>query len=299
MSTSEEKTCCPICGQTAKKVRRVLRAGKVGVCENCRGWYRVPRPSASDLQSIYTKEYYDSWRLDENSESLKATKHATFTPLLNRITNALSADNAKTFKILDVGAATGMLLDVAARTGWEPHAIELNPYSAGVLREKFGSENVFEGELTDYPESGDSFDAITMTDVIEHVLDIHATLGKAATLLKDRGVLCLTTPRIDSFSRVVLGAQWLHFKEEHIQYFSRSGIVQTLEKAGFEDINVCGHYKYLSITYVHQQLQAFPHKLLTPVIAAMHKIMPKSLRNRPLRFRCGEMLVIARRVSRK
>lgn len=283
-----------MCGGSPSRVKTVVRAGDVAVCDDCRGWYRVPRPSASDLEEIYNEGYYDSWGLQDNEESVTLTKRATFSPILDRIDKALLPESGRRGNFLDVGAATGILLDVAAQRGWEPYAVELNPYSARILREKFGTERVFEGELANYPVCGESFDVITMTDVLEHVLDIQTTLRTIATLMKDGGVLCITTPRIDSFSRVLLGRAWLHFKEEHIQYFSRRGIVFALKDAGFEQIQVCCHCKHLTVAYVHQQLQAFHHWLLTPMIASIHGVLPKSLRCRPSRFRCGEMLVIAR-----
>ena len=291
---------CPICGGAAGKVKCVLRAKNVAVCDNCGGWYRLPRPSASDLKRIYTKEYYDSWSLNHNEQSVKSTKHATFSPILVRIEKGkLSEAGTNKGKILDVGAATGFLLDVATERGWDPYAIELNPYSAGVLREKFGAKRVFEGELADYPGRSEFFDVITMTDVLEHVLDIHTTLKRAAGLLKEGGVLCMTTPRIDSFSRFLLGKKWLHFKEEHLQYFSRRGMVEVLREAGFEQIQISAHYKYLTIAYLHQQLQAFPHPLLTRIITLIHSILPNSLCICPMRFRCGEMLIIGRLSRRK
>lgn len=288
-----------MCGGTAGKVKSVVRAKDCAICNDCGGWYRVPRPSIPELKGIYTKEYYNSWGLNDNDESVKSTKRATFGPILNRIERMLSKEETIKRRILDVGAATGVLLEVAAERGWEPYAVELNPYSAGVLREKFGSEHVFEGELTGYCEQADFFDIITMTDVLEHVVDIQATLQSTAGLLKEGGILCVTTPRIDCFSRALLGRQWLHFKEEHIQYFSRRGIVEVLTGAGFDRIEVFGHYKYLTIAYLHQQLQAFRHPLLTRIITLIHSILPNSLCICPMRFRCGEMLIIGRLSRRK
>jgi 2-polyprenyl-3-methyl-5-hydroxy-6-metoxy-1,4-benzoquinol methylase len=296
MMTDDES--CPMCGGRPGKFRRVVRAGAVAICDGCGGWYRTPRPTASDLKDTYTEKYYDSWGLTDNPESVRLTKDATFSPILDQL-ETMTAEHDEKRRILDVGAATGLLLDFAAERGWEPYAVELNPYSAGILREKLGAERVFEGELADYPVSNGCFDVITMTDVIEHVLDVAGTLKVAASLLKEGGVLCITTPRIDSFSRGLLGKQWLHFKEEHIQYFSRRGIIDVLDEAGFEEIGVCGHYKHLTIAYIHQQLQAFPHWLLTPAIGLIHSIAPKRLRVRPMRFRCGEMLVVGRLAKRK
>lgn len=296
MAVSES---CPMCGGTGSKVGQVVRAGAVAVCDGCGGWYRTPRPSADELSGIYTEEYYKPWALSDNEENIRLTKCATFSRLLDRAERILADDRRHKGKILDVGAATGILLDVAAQRGWEPYAVELNPYSAGVLREKFGMERVFEGELADYPVSDGSFDVITMTDVLEHVLDVAGTLKVAAKLLKEGGVLCITTPQIDSFSRMLLGRHWLHFKEEHVQYFSGKAIVKVLTEAGFDRIQIRGHYKYLTIAYVHQQLQAFPHWLLTPMAAFVNRIIPNSFRDHPMRFRCGEMLVTGQLAKRK
>lgn len=290
---------CPVCGGKASKTKCVVRAGKVAICEDCDSWYRVPRPSLSELKNIYTKEYYDPWGMSDNEESVKSTKYSTFSPILDHLEKLYSGKTCGKVKILDVGAATGLLLETAVKRGWDPYALELNPYSAGVLRKKFGADHVFEGELVDYPGGGELFDIITMTDVIEHVVDIDATLKAVGGLLKDGGLLCLTTPRIDSLSRALLGKQWLHFKEEHIQYFSGQAIADLLSNSGFTQIQISAHNKYLTMTYVHQQLQAFRHVLITPIVSLIHSMLPKSLRVYPIKFRCGEMLVISRLVRSK
>jgi SAM-dependent methyltransferase len=280
-----------MCGGKSRKRKSVIRAGTVAICNDCGGWYRTPRPVASDMDGIYTENYYDSWGLSENPESVELTKNATFAPILDQL-ETITAPYSKKGNLLDVGAATGTLLENAARRGWLPYAVELNPYSAGILRDKFGPQHVFEGALADYPATDTRFDVITMTDVLEHVFDIRKTLVTAASLLRDDGVLCITTPQIDSFSRILLGRQWLHFKEEHIQYFTARGITMALASAGFDRIQIRSHYKYLTLAYVHRQLQTFPHWLLTPTIAFTHSITPERFRIRPIRFRCGEMLVI-------
>jgi len=288
--------CCPMCGAKGGKARRVVRAGDVMACRGCGGWYRVPRPSREELGGIYTRDYYNSWGLQENEASVEATKRATFAPVLDRIEEKIGRPARG--RLLDVGAATGILLGAAAERGWEPYALEVNPYAADILREKFGADRVFEDELAGLAQKDMVFEVITMTDVIEHVMDVHATLQRAAKLLTAGGVICITTPRIDSLSRTVLGRQWLHFKEEHIQYFSRKSIVDRLRAAGFEDVTVYGHYKYLTMSYLRRQLETFRHPLLTPLVAVIDTMIPRAWRTRPVRLRCGEMLAIARRDGR-
>jgi SAM-dependent methyltransferase len=286
---------CPVCGARAWRQREVVRAGRVGVCSGCGSWFRIPRPRFEDLVKIYDARYYDSWGLKQDQSIARRTKEATFEPLLCALEAALLPLGGAAPRILDVGAATGLLLELAEVRGWETYAVELNPYSAQVLRERFGLARVYEGELTscDFPPS--SFDYLTMTDLIEHVLDIPGTLQAAARLLRPGGLLALTTPQIDSWSRRLMGRVWLHFKEEHVQYFSRAGLGGALEQVGFREIRVQPARKRLTLDYLYVQLRTYPHWLLTPLAAATHTVLPSSCRARPLSHRCGEMLVLARR----
>ena len=282
---------CPVCEGPPGAVRCVVRAGKVACCSDCGSWYRVPRPTEAQLAELYNKGYYDAWGIEQDDEIARITKRATFRPLLQRAEKLITAPPKA--RILDVGAATGLLLEMAEELGYLPHAVEPNPYAAKVLRERFGEQRVFEGELTDCEFPSESFDVVTMTDVIEHVLDVRGTLQAAQKLLRPGGALVITTPRIDSLSRLAMRGGWLHFKVEHIQYFSRRAILQVLREAGFTDIRVWGHPKRLTFDYLHLQLRTYPHWVLTPLIRVLRCLTPRPLRRKPIPLQCGEMLVLA------
>lgn len=288
---------CPICRGVATNSHLVVRAGTLATCGQCGLWYRVPRPDAGELAKIYNKDYYTSWGLHEDENMVWVSKKTTFSGLLCHIQKLLGSENDRSIRLLDVGAATGMLLRAAQKFSWELYATEVNNYSVGVLRERYGAERIFEGELTDCTFPKRFFDVITMTDVIEHVLDVPATLQKVADLLRPGGVLCITTPRIDTLSKVLMGSHWLHFKQDHLQYFSRRAIEHSLCAAGFCDMTISGHRKYLTYDYLWRQLQTYRHWLLTPIISFAGKLLPNCLRCRPVGYRCGEMLVMARLMS--
>ncbi len=284
---------CPVCGERPSRATEVDRAGRVAVCGSCGSWYRVPRPTPDELAKIYTQEYYDAWGLNRDETIAEETKLATFDALLRTLEGQTGEPEDRRPRLLDVGAATGLLLAAARRRGWEPFAVELNPYSAGVLRDRLGADRVFEGELTACSFPPRSFDAITMTDLIEHVPDIGATLRKAADLLRPGGVLCVTTPRIDSFSRVLMGRRWPHFKEEHLHYFTKEAFENVLSSTGFEVTQITGHTKRLSLEYLHTQFQTYRHWLLTPTVGLFRRAVPGRIRRAPMSYRWGEMLVLA------
>ena len=197
-----------------------------------------------------------------------------------------------------VRAGKGIRLEVAEARGWEPFGLEINPYSCGELRKKYGDENVFEGQLTECEFPSGYFSVITMTDVIEHVLDIKGTLSSAANLLTEGGMLCITTPQIDSISRRLMRSQWFHFKQEHIQYFSRKAIQGVLEETGFADIKISLCAKCLTLDYLTNQLCEFPHIIFTPLVRASRRIFPRSWHTYKIKLYGGEMLIRARKSKR-
>src|SRR5437868_6140620 len=83
-----------------------------------------------------------------------------------------SPRSAARARLLDCGAATGFLLDVARDLGYDPYGLELSEFGAGVIAGKLGADRVFCGELQHAKFDGvqpGGFDVVTMCDYIEHV----------------------------------------------------------------------------------------------------------------------------------
>ena len=98
-------------------------------------------------------------------------------------------------RLLDVGCTTGFFLEAAAERGWDAHGMELNPYAAQVALAKGLQVRQEMIEEADYePES---FDAVTIFDVVEHVRKPVEMLEKIASLLRPGGVVLLYTPNWD------------------------------------------------------------------------------------------------------
>src|SRR5438270_356533 len=77
-----------------------------------------------------------------------------------------------------------------------------------------------------------------MRDVIEHLTDPAAALGRIRQLLAPRGVLWLALP--DAGSRVarVLGRRWWSVLPTHVQYFTRGSIATLLARTGFQLLEI-------------------------------------------------------------
>src|SRR6185436_11143221 len=118
-------------------------------------------------------------------------------------------------KLLDCGAATGFLLEVARELGYDPYGLELSEFGAGEIAKQFGKDHVYCGELQNaaFPSvAPGEFRVVTMCDYIEHVRDPRQTLSLARKWLGDGGTLAITTPDAGSPSRRLLRNGWTHYK---------------------------------------------------------------------------------------
>lgn len=254
-----------------------------------------PPPSDQTLAAIYGQHYYDAWGLDHDAETVGRLKRKTFGFLFDRLPSLQRGS-----KVLDCGAATGFLLDVAKERGFEPYGVELSEFGAQSIAKKFGADRAFCGEIeaAQFPTAppGD-FDVITMCDYIEHVRDPSRVLARAHTLLKPGGLLALTTPDTGSVTHRLLGAGWSHYKLEHLYYFNRTNLGSLLARAGFDGIVAHPFVKALSPRYIGEQFERYPHPVLSRAARMMRGILPSRVQDSPLRLPTGEFLAIARRAG--
>ncbi|MBI4982361.1 MAG: methyltransferase domain-containing protein [Candidatus Omnitrophica bacterium] len=159
-------------------------------------------------------------------------------------------------RILDVGCAAGFLLDEAKKLGWEVSGVELSSWAVKYAKQEFGL-NVFEGGLKDAGFAYNYFDAVVMTDVIEHLPDPRMVLEEARRILKTDGILCISTPDIESLLSKILGAKWWGIQQSHLFYFSRKTINRMLDAAGFKVIKYSPYARVFSSQYLASRLSGY------------------------------------------
>lgn len=264
---------------------RFVRCGQCGV-------ERIsPQPSNETLAKIYGEHYYDAWGLHENEQVVADLKKRTFRYVFSKIGKAEHSNQ----KLLDCGAATGFLLEIAKELGYQPYAVEYSEFGANAIAKKFGEGSVHCGELqsasfSDVQKGG--FSVITMCDYIEHVRDPKQTLQLAREWMSPGGTLAITTPDAGAPSRKLLGEGWTHYKIEHLFYFNKKNLEQLLLEVGFRSVRFYPLWKSLTLNYIGHQFEIYPHPALTKLARAM-RIIPEKLRATPLPFTTGELLAVA------
>jgi 2-polyprenyl-3-methyl-5-hydroxy-6-metoxy-1,4-benzoquinol methylase len=262
-------------------------------CDDCKLERIDPAPTDATLAEIYGKHYYDAWGLHSDADTVAQLKRATFAYVLDLLPPMPAGS-----KLLDLGAATGFLLEVAKQRGLDPYGVELSEFGAGEIAKKFGEGHAFRGEVGDatFPDAkpGD-FAAVTMCDYIEHVRDPRAVLARVHELVAPGGAVALTTPNTASVTHRLLAKGWSHYKIEHLYYFCPDNLKRLLEAVGFVNVEFKPLWKALNLKYIREQFEVYPHPVLSKLARALGKTVPSRLQAAKLRLLTGELVAVARR----
>lgn len=140
-------------------------------------------------------------------------------------------------RTLEIGAGNGAFVGVLSSAGYDATGLDLSPAVTTHVRETF-EVPVLTGPLEDQHLPPSSLDVVVMMDVLEHLPDPVRTVGEAARLLKDDGLLLVQTPCFDpALSHEELLAQRLQFQlmllpREHLQLFSRASATELMRRVG-------------------------------------------------------------------
>jgi len=136
--------------------------------------------------------------------------------------------------LLDLGCGAGFFVKNALDRGWKGHGLEMLPEYVKYAQENLGLHQVHQGSLDNsLPFQPETFDVVTMWDLIEHLRHPLACLEKINRATKPGGLLVIWTPNVKN--SIFVKEQWLSYGiKQHIYFFSRNSLEQLLQKTGFK-----------------------------------------------------------------
>ena len=134
---------------------------------------------------------------------------------------------------LDIGAGTGAFVQYMNEHGWKSQGIEPDDKARELAMTYHKTlllpSGMFETLL---PET---FDAVSMWHVLEHVHDLFPYLQQVKKILKPRGLAFIAVPNYTSFDGMKYGSFWAAYDvPRHLYHFSPESMKWLLSAAGFQ-----------------------------------------------------------------
>lgn len=141
-------------------------------------------------------------------------------------------------KLLDVGCGGGKFLERMRHFGWNVTGIDLAADVAQRVQQRTGIK-IYSGTLPHADLKPQSFDAVTMWHLLEHVPDPRGLLKCAADLLRPNGLLVIEVPNIASWSFAEFGSNWFGLElPRHLQHFDPQTLPAILPQGCFRNVEV-------------------------------------------------------------
>lgn len=195
------------------------------------------------LPHYFDRMYDQRWSSDWIAREHHAPyKDRIFDAVLSQLEQRLPARRRR---LLDVGAHAGRFITRARARGWDADGLELNPRTAAFAASASGGR-VHQGNLFTWSPSGAGYDAVTMTDVLEHIPDPRSALQRAHRLLEPAGWIAVKVPNAPVQRIKERMRSWLRSGYEpaladnlvHVNHFGPASLRLSLERAGFDAVTI-------------------------------------------------------------
>jgi 2-polyprenyl-3-methyl-5-hydroxy-6-metoxy-1,4-benzoquinol methylase len=222
---------CPNgCGDTLRETNISVSEGVIRECSLC-----------GQMVSSCTQEYYEKsnqkWNIEEGTWPSENDYKRLFRRRKRDI-DFISKNLNKPLSnihILDVGCSSGSSVFIAKELGLNAEGVDTS--DKAVLKGKERGLNIHSGFLHDVSFASDSFDAITLYEVIEHVETPIHLLKECHRILRPGGILVVGTGNTDSWTKKIRKDKWEFFNMNyfggHINFFSTGSINILASQTGF------------------------------------------------------------------
>lgn len=236
--------------------------GDIVRCRRCGHMQLDPMPAEAVLEAAYGEAASEDYVGEE------AGQRETARRALARIEAhaPLRAEGARG-RLLDLGCWVGFLLAEAQRRGWSPTGVEPSAFASAYARDRLGLDVVTAG-LFDAPLPAGAFSAVTLGDVIEHLVDPAAALDRIHALLAPGGVVWMALPDAGSRLARTMGRRWWSVIPTHVQYFTRGSMDRLLARSRFDLVEVGTAPKVFTVGYYLDRVGGYSPAVGRGLVAA-------------------------------
>jgi ubiquinone/menaquinone biosynthesis C-methylase UbiE len=200
-------------------------------CPECGLGVTHPVPAPEALAKYYALSYYGS-------------SEKKFNPLVEKLVRVANRHRAKELlrllpkekgRVLDIGCGRGNFLREMAAFGFECTGTDL----AGFEFPSYPGVTFKNGDLAELALPSQSFDAVSIWHVLEHVRTPDVIVREVSRLLRPGGVFAVAVPHFSGVQGKLFGPHWFHLDlPRHLFHFSKRALFKMLDEHGFELLEV-------------------------------------------------------------
>lgn len=206
-------------------------------------------PPKDTITAIYDSRYFTKGKYVADVAGRREQKR--------RLSWLRRAGIRKGARILDVGCATGDFL-AAASPEFEVWGVDVSSYAVEEARARLPeiASRIVAADFDRLPFEADSFDAIVLWDVIEHLEHPRGAVAALVRHLAREGKIVLSTPNAGS----AVARRW-HFMTppEHLGFFNRQNLESMLVAEGMALTDWMTRGKWVNLGFMlHKIARVFP-----------------------------------------
>ena len=233
-TTKVEKINCPLCDSDKNSTIGTVPSNlglRMARCHDCSLVFANPPPERETLEELY-KPGLGRW-------AEEPVYRKTRMPYFRFYTGLIREYNPRSF--LDIGCGTGILGEYVARElSVETAGIDISPIDCNKAKDRLGKvicANICEPGVAKWFQR--TFDALVMSDVLEHLPKPHIALDNIVKLSSSSGILVIDTGNIGGFGPKLARARTPLMQDTgHITFYQPKTITKLLDDHGFSVIGI-------------------------------------------------------------
>ena len=229
-----EKRSCPMGSSICKNSFVLFKKDffTYNKCSKCNLIYVSPALKEKKLMKLYkNSSYSNSWgKILANKTEVKFNQNK-FNSLIKDIKKIKNIN----YKVLDIGCANGQFLDACKASGWDTYGLELNDSERKEALKK--GHIVYNSKIHSNFVKKESFDLITMLEVLEHVHNPAKVIKNIWKALKPNGLIVIIVPNVDSLASNIMQSRCNMFLGmSHITMFDPNTLKNFMYKHSFKQV---------------------------------------------------------------
>ena len=254
-----ESAACPICGSLETEYALTAAAIPLFRCVRCALIFCPEVPESDARERYYDAGYFTDPEREYGDYLGEEVVHRRQARYYLGVLRSMGITGGR---LLDVGCAAGFFLDEARQAGFEVTGCDLSGFAVTYASQVLGLD-VVHGDFLEVDLPRQSFDVITLFNVLEHLPDQRAASRRLSELLRPGGVLVLETWDYRALVARALGTHWHDWAPPFVlYYYTRRTLAFLFESARWAMLGYRPATKWISVRRALEVVARAPFGLL-------------------------------------